>query len=527
VKHFLNRTLTVKQILALIILPVALGVTTWAFSTAGNPAAMPAAGPQGDSLPLPTAFAAPDTTPVGRLRAYVDSISSSAELQGGSWSFCLVDGDSGQPVCAVDVDRGLVPASVIKIVTTGTALAILGPGYRFSTTLQYDGTIDPATRTLNGNIYIHGAGDPSLGSQTFGSSVSSVVEKWAAAIRALGIDSIAGCVIGDAEAFERDPVPGGWAWEDIQSGYGAAPCGLNIRENMYDLDLTPSGGGVIMRTSPVIPGLKLYNQVTHNPAIAKSYAYVAGAPFQFERTVLGEISAQITEHSSIPDPALFCAQKLKESLSESGVAIRDSATTLRLVRLNRLKPGAKEGRTAITTISSPPLADLVYHTNQVSQNFYAETFLKALGMRQNGYGSTSGGVSVIYNYWKSKGLDLRGLCMVDGSGVSRFNTVTTRQLTEMLRVYARDSVLFPVFYRSLPTAGESGTIRKLAGGTAAAGNVHAKSGTMSRVRAYAGYVYSKSHKVYCFAVIGNNTLWDATQLRDKFERLFVLMAELD
>lgn len=467
-----------------------------------------------------------DTSAMGMLLSYVDSINNAPQLFGGSWSFYLADADSGKPIVTINPDHGMEPASVMKVVTTGTALSLLGPGFHFSTLLQYDGTIDPATRTLNGNIYIHGGGDPALGAPTFGSSVDDVMNNWAQAIKKMEIDSIAGCIIGDAESFERDPVPGGWTWTDMQSDYGNGPAGLNIRENLYDLLITPSGPGTVIRTSPIIPGLKLYNQVIHNPAIGKSYAFVMGAPFQFERTAVGEISAALEEHGAIPDPALFCAQSLKSQLKEYGIATRDSATTMRLLKLNHLKAEAKEGRKVITSDFSPSLSELVYHTNQVSQNFYAESILRAIAWKTHGYGSTTEAVSIIYNFWKNHGIDLRGICMVDGCGLSRLNAITTHQLVEMLRVYAKDSTVFPAFYRSLPVAGESGTIRKLADGTEAQGNLHAKSGTMSRVKSYAGYVKTKSGKLLCFAMIGNNTLWSEVELRDKFEKLFILMARL-
>ncbi len=467
-----------------------------------------------------------DTSAMGMLLNYVDSLNTAPELFGGKWSYCLVEVDSGKPIININSNDGMVPASVMKIVSTGTALKLLGPGFRFTTLLQYDGTIDAATKTLNGNIYIHGGGDPALGAPTYGSSVDAVVNGWAQAIKRLGIDSIAGSVIGDAESYERDPVPGGWTWTDMQSDYGNGPSGLNIRENLYDLLITASGNGTSIRTSPQIPGLKLYNQVIHNAGIGKSYAYVMGAPFQFERTALGEVSSSLQERSAIPDPALFCAQSLKSQLKEYGIPIRDSATTLRLMKLNRLKSDATGGRKVITSNSSPSLSELVYHTNQVSQNFYAESILRAIAYKQNGYGSSTSAVNIVYNFWRNHGLDLRGICMVDGCGLSRLNSITTHQLVEMLRVFAKDSSVFPSFYRSLPIAGESGTIRKLADGTEAQGNLRAKSGTMSKVKSYAGYVKTKSGKLLCFAMIGNNTLWTEVQLRDKFEKLFVLMARL-
>jgi serine-type D-Ala-D-Ala carboxypeptidase/endopeptidase (penicillin-binding protein 4) len=520
-KRLLNKSIPVKHAALLFLLPVATAGTLWTFS--GNEekplTENIVVNSKGDTVVEKTER---DTSALAHLLAYVDSINQSDSLIGGGWSFYLRAANDTTPIVSIDIDRGYVPASVMKVVTTSTALAVLGPEYHYSTSLQYDGTIDAATRTLNGNVYIRGGGDPTLGAV----DPEKLFASWAVTIKNLGIDSIAGCVIGDAECFERDPIPGGWAWEDINSDYGAAPCGLNIRGNTFDLQLSPSGGGVSMKTSPYIPGMKLYNQIIKGGG-GKSYAYVTGGPYQFERTALGEVSTYTEVRSNIPDPALFCAQQLKSNLASYGIHLRDSATTLRLMRLNGLKSEAKEGRKTISSVGSTSLGQLVYQTNQISQNFYAETILKTLSMKVKGYGSTYGGVSVVYDFWRNHGIDLRGMCMVDGSGLSRNNSITTHQLVDMLAYIAKDSTVFPVFLRSLPTAGESGTIRKLADGTAAEGNVHAKSGTMSRIRAYSGYVYTRSNKLMCFAVVGNNTQWDVMRLRDKFERLFVLMAELD
>lgn len=523
-KHLLNKTLSVKQILALIILPLAIVGIVLMFSVGDRPTAL-VQKKQTDTTAvakLPVA----DTSALGQLYLYVDSLNTADQLFGGSWSFCLTEVDSGKTLCSVNTDRGMVPASVMKVVTTGTALSLLGPKYRFSTTIKYDGSIDAATKTLKGNLYIRGGGDPALGAKTFGSNEDKVMEDWVKAIKAAGIDSIAGAIIADAQSCDQDPIPVGWTWEDIQSDYGTGPCGLNIRENVYDILLKASKAGVSLKTTPKIPGLKLYNQVLSNSAIAKSYAYVQGAPFQFERTVFGEVADTLTERSAMPDPALFCAQLLKEELSKVNIHIRDSATTMRLIRLNGIKLTNTETKKTITTTLSPELEDLVYHTNQVSQNFYAESILHAISLSQNGFGSGPSSVGIIYKFWKEHHVDLRGLCMVDGCGLSRMNNITTHQLTQMLNVFAKDANVFPAFYKSLPVAGESGTIRKLAHGTLAEGNLHAKSGTMARVKSYAGYVKTKSGKMLSFAMIGNNTLWTEVELKFKFERLFELMAEL-
>ena len=130
-------------------LPLGIIGTIYIFSNAGEPALIKQiVKKQKDTLVIEV-----DTSALGKLNAYVDSVNNSPQLFSGNWSFYLIDVDSGNVIADVNIDQNLVPASVMKIVSTGTALSILGPYYRFSTRLQYDGTIDKATRTLNGNIY--------------------------------------------------------------------------------------------------------------------------------------------------------------------------------------------------------------------------------------------------------------------------------------------------------------------------------------------------------------------------------------
>ncbi|TND04094.1 MAG: D-alanyl-D-alanine carboxypeptidase / D-alanyl-D-alanine-endopeptidase (penicillin-binding protein 4) [Bacteroidetes bacterium] len=525
-KRLLNKQISVKQVAAIVIVGMGLSAfgATYFLPPSDPKPVIAKNGVKKDSAAADTVVAM-DTTALGRLLACADSITNARELVGGSWSFYLVEVDSGKEIYSHNITTGLVPASVMKVVSTGTALALLGAGHHFSTSLQYDGKIDPATKILEGNIYIRGGGDPALGSETFGGSVNAVIGNWREAVKRAGIDSVAGCIIADAEAWERDPIPLGWAWEDVQSDYGIGPTALSIHENSYDLYMTASAAGVSLKTEPRIPGMKLYNQAIHSPSVGKSYAYVAGAPFQDERVVMGEVSSYLEARSAIPDPPLFCAEKLLSELKESGIGVRDSATTLRKIRLQGIKREKSERKT-ISGMGSPSLGQLIFHTNHVSHNFYAEAILRGLSYGRTGYGSTTGGIAQVISFWKDKGIDLRGFYMADGSGISRYNSVSTKQLVGMLNYIAKDSSIFQTFYKSLPVAGESGTISKLAQESAAEGNLRAKSGTMSRVKAYAGYVRSKSGKLMTFAMIGNNTGWETVQLKAKFERLFILMAEL-
>jgi D-alanyl-D-alanine carboxypeptidase/D-alanyl-D-alanine-endopeptidase (penicillin-binding protein 4) len=227
----------------------------------------------------------------------------------------------------------------------------------------------------------------------------------------------------------------------------------------------------------------------------------------------------------VPDPALYCAYTLMKQLQKNNIIVKDSCSTV--LKLKFENKYLKKERKTFHSTYSPSLAQLVYHTNQVSQNFYAESFLRTLGIADGNFGSTASGVNAVIKFFREKNIDLRGFFMVDGSGVSRYDAISTKFLCDMLSAYSKDTSMFNAFYNSLPVAGESGTLRNIAAETNAAGNIHAKSGYMTRVRSYAGYVKTKSGKMLTFAMIMNNQEWDNIGTRTRFEKFMVLMAELE
>lgn len=470
-----------------------------------------------------------DTSSYGNLKYFLDSLVNSDAVAHGSLGFCLINPDSNTIMLEYNSHQSLVPASVLKVVTTGAALKILGAGYRFATRIQYDGIIDKEKKILNGNLYVSGTGDPTLGSEVFGATkADSVFKQWAKVLKHNGIDSVAGAIIADAEVFDDELIPAGWAWEDMQGDYCAGACALSFCENMYDIKVEKKNNTLVANPVQKIPNLKLTYKLTEDKTATKSYLYVSGSPYVAERYLKGVIAGKDAEFigkSLVPDPALYCVYSLRNFLKSNGIGVRDSSVTLRQMKLAGVYEKA-ERKTIYTHLSSP-LSLLALHTNHVSNNFYAETLLKTISLKLNGYGSTAGGVNAIIDYWRENNIDLNGLCMVDGSGVSRFNTITARQLTQALAMYANDTSLFYNFYATLPVAGESGTLRKIGEGTIAEGNIKAKSGYMTRVRSYAGYVKNKNGKLLAFSMIANNHDCTSQEIKQHFERLMVLMASLD
>ena len=145
-------------------------------------------------------------SPLTELKQYVNSMQSMDGMTNASYGFCLFD-EKGKLLVQQDMNRSLLTASTMKVITTATALAILGEGYRYKTFIEYTGEIQNGV--LNGNVYIRGSGDPTTGSDRFGdeNSMENVLRKWGEEIKKAGISKINGKVIGDATLFSSQTIP--------------------------------------------------------------------------------------------------------------------------------------------------------------------------------------------------------------------------------------------------------------------------------------------------------------------------------
>jgi D-alanyl-D-alanine carboxypeptidase/D-alanyl-D-alanine-endopeptidase (penicillin-binding protein 4) len=466
---------------------------------------------------------------VKAVRAAVQTLLADEDLKNASVSFYSYDLDSNKIISGVGSRKSLVPASTMKLVTTATALEMMGAGKRFSTTIKYSGEID-TNCTLNGNIYIVGGGDPCLGSARYSGHYGEFMSKWANEIRNLGIDSINGKVIGDATIFGEQMIPATWIWGDLGNYYGAGPCGLSIYENLCRLTLQSGKRGdstVISCVSPYIPNLEFDNYVK-SMSTKKDQSYIFGAPYQEKRTIKGGIPINAKDfevRGSIPDPAYLAAFELDMELRGMGVRIANPSTTIRKIKF---EGGSIENtkRHIITTTRSPSLSTIIDATNMYSINLYAEHLMNQIGVFRYRHGATGSGTQATQEFWKKRDLDVDGLYINDGSGLSRFNAITARQMVGILQEMY-ESKNYKIFFKSLPVAGKSGTLRNVGKGTAASGRVRAKSGYMTRVRSYAGYVTTKNKRNIAFALIVNNYNCTPYEMKKKMEKIMVKLAEIN
>ena len=385
-------------------------------------------------------------------------------MRGASFSLVVKDVQEGRTVYSYDTDRLQSPASVLKTVATATALEILGEDYRYPTTLEYDGILENGT--LEGNLYIKGSGDPSLGSSHFAPGQNKFLSTWIAALQKAGIKHITGSVISDESIFDTEGVSIKWLREDMGNYYAPGSYGISIFDNMYKLSLQTGAAGtrpVLKGTEPDIPFIRFKNYLKAAPVSSDS-AYIIGAPLDDVRYLYGVLPANREAYvlkGDIPDPALYLARYLTDQLQQKGIRVDGSPSCYRIeVEENRWKKGERK---EIVTTYSPTLREIASICNHVSHNLYADALVKTVGLqykpRRNEMISSFGrGVQVVKEYWEKKGLDVFPLRMNDGSGLAPADKVSAGFMGELLVYMATESAVSDAFIASLPQAGIEGSL---------------------------------------------------------------------
>jgi len=455
----------------------------------------------------------------------VDRFADGYSLRQGNISICIIDIAENQVIADHRADRVAVPASALKLITTGTALSLFGPDFRFPTELQYDGTL--AGGRLNGNLWIKGFGDPTLGSSNLDDTPNreALLQEWVTALRQKGLEAITGAVIGDGSHYDSQGAVRSWQWADLGNYYGAGARGLNWHENTYTLYFARTGRvgeqTRIARMDPDIPWLEFVNEVKQAGAKTGDQAYIFGGPYADKRYVRGTIpagSGLFDIDGSIPDPPYFLAYQLTETLKASGVTVEKAASTDQQTPINGQ-------RRTLVRHQSPPLATIVERTNYRSVNLYAEALLKEIGKQSGEEGTTEEGAEALLAYWADRGVSTEGIQIADGSGLSARNAVSARFMAEVLRKISLDDKVDGAFRSSIPLAGRTGSLRGKFKGSAAEGNLHAKSGTLGGVRSYAGYFTGANGRAYAFAVLVNNYNSSGGSMRLQLDQLLQSFCE--
>ena len=390
----------------------------------------------------------------GNLENIINSYSKNSTLKNAQWSVTANYVESGKTIISHNSHFSLSPASGLKLFTSAAALEILGEDHRFETKLYYEGKISDSG-VLDGNIYIYGGGDPSLGSsQVEGAlELDDLMESWKRALLEKGIRKIDGKIIADDFYYDRIPIPDNWQWIDIGNYYGASNSSLSINDNLYYLYFKPGKNvgdiAEVLEMTPEIPNLKFNNFMKTGARGSGDNGYIYCAPGMYDAALRGTVPAGVSKFSikgSIPDPPLFAAQYFTAYLNNTNLPVSENAEKLE-------EKKEYKSSSLLTVTISPPLKNIIYILNKRSFNLYAEQLVKAIGKHDNGEGSTENGIKSIMDFLKKKKINSDGIDLTDGSGLSRTNTITTKSMVQLLTAM-KDSKYFDSFYNSLGVAGD-------------------------------------------------------------------------
>jgi len=445
-----------------------------------------------------------------RLNEAVRKLKDDPQLKHGSMSLYVVNSTTGETIYDWKGQMGLAPASCQKIFTSIAAMDLLGDEYRFKTELGYSGIIKKGI--LKGNLYITGYGDPTLGSWRYSATKDSVVlDNWVTQIKKEGIRKINGHIYAKNFKFSYQPLPGGWIWNDIGNYYGAGTWALNWHENQYELTLQPGkqeGDEVkIISTYPPINNFSIVNQLKTGKEGSGDNSYIYFPPYSDNGFVEGTIPLQdkpFIISGSFPLPSLIAVDQLANKLIANHISLQS------IVRKdNDIDTSLEKGLINIKTFYtnySPSLDSINYWFLRKSINLYGEALIKAIALEKNGLGNTDSGVAIVKKHWQERGIDESALHIIDGSGLSPQNRITTFSLVTALQ-YARSRTWFSSFYNALPEYNQ----------------MKLKSGTISGAKSFAGYHTAKDGTTYTIAIIINNFDGSATGI---VKKMFLVLDQL-
>ena len=441
---------------------------------------------------LPARASAP-----GDLGGDLDAILADPRLDGAAVGAVVRDARTG----AVRYSRGaatpLLPASNLKIYTSGAALSLLGAGYRFHTSVHARSVSGPSVK---GDLYLKGTGDPTMRAAEY--------DRLAARVAAKGVKRVEGDLVADDTWFDAVRTPSHWDPSDLQYYYAAPISALTVSPNgdfdagSVNVSVGPGARGEPVRVglAPATRAVKIDNRAVTGAPGSPSTLAVNRAAGGDTIVVSGSYpagAATYTTLRTVRKPTMYAADVFRRALRAHGVQVRG---------------GTERGRTPagaarIASRASMPLSRLMVPFLKLSNNMIAEILVKSIGRKDGGRGSWGTGLPVIERYVRSLGVPSGRPRMADGSGLSRLDRTTAGDVSTVLR-NLRQKPWFPAWYRALPVAGDpdrmaGGTLASRMSGTPAAGNVRAKTGTLTGATALSGYVTDPSGRPLVFSVILN------------------------
>ncbi|MBL4591276.1 MAG: D-alanyl-D-alanine carboxypeptidase/D-alanyl-D-alanine-endopeptidase [Phycisphaerales bacterium] len=441
----------------------------------------------------------------GDLDGVIERIIGHTNLQGGSAAVYISDLDTGKEIAAYNADTPMIPASNMKILTTGAASMILGDQFVFRTEIMIDRSMTPPT------LIIKGSGDPALGDPDLfnddqnGLSLASLFDQVADALKAKGITKL-GEVVADDRIFDRAYTHPNWPIDQLNRWYCAEVGGINIHTNIINVYPIPGSPGSAPR-AVLSPEAPWFDFQINAKTVTKGQdtAWIARPRPANVFTLRGNVRYKTEKDVAIHNPPMFAAALFANALSERGIIIADEETLpethARLVGEAEMSANSK----TIAVITTP-LVDILRRTNTNSHNLYAEALLKRLGHElTSDPGSWANGSSVLRMMISEKigALAAQSTIIDDGSGMSRVNRVTPKTLVQWMGAVALTDA-WEMFEDSLATPG-TGTLTKRFRSTELSSELHAKSGYLNNTYTLTGVlIHPKSKQRVAFSILLND-----------------------
>ena len=432
------------------------------------------------------------------LQKKINSIMSDTRMKNATSSVTIRKASTGEVIYEHNGDRGITPASSLKLLTGAAALETLGENYRFSTTVLTDGKLKGGT--LNGNLYLRGQGDPTLLKSHFDNFANGLVKQ--------GVKKVSGNLIGDDTWYDNIGLSAGILAEDEPYYYAARVSALTLSPNgdfdagsvMVEAKPSTNGKQTSVSLTPVTNVLQVVNHSKTGPKGSKNTLKITRQLGTNKVTITGNSpigSSGKKEWISVTNPTMYALDIFKKSLSEKGITF---STSSKIVQ-GKTPKNAK----ALTSRKSMPLKELIIPFMKMSNNTHAGMLAKEMGKVAYGEGSWDKGLLVMREYADSVGLKTSKWKFEDASGLSYSNKITSSELSQLLYV-VRAEPWYNTFYTSLPVAGEKdrfigGTLRKRLNVAPAKGNIHAKTGSLENIKSLAGYAKTKEGEILIFSVL--------------------------
>lgn len=439
------------------------------------------------------------------------------KLPNTSVGIVLQDAKTGKIIYERRANENFLPASSTKLLTAAAALYDLGADYKYETAAKMN--IDAVNQgVLTGDLYIQFSGDPSLTS----ADLKSLIKE----IKTLGVNQIVGDIVIDNTRFQAPNYALGWSWNSLPWAFSAPVTTVILNENKARLNLTPSKTLGEKATLTLAPDETIHLNITDDIiSVSESDAN--------ERC---QIMMDINSKNEVTAYGCWPA---KDSVDTLKVALQNPNQIARQLIAEAIKDldiklsgqiawgAAPKDLKVVAYHRSKPLSELLKPLLQDSNNIYADSITKNLGVQRFQQGTFQSGVIAIKETLaKNLGLDTKSIRMQDGSGLSRYTALSPNHLARVLYGMYQNKDFKNLFRNSLAVSGEAGTLKYRMSAFDLNGQVYGKTGGMIGTSSLAGYLTTRNKQDLIFVIMVNNAVNSAEELKNFENSLCELFATI-